>query len=152
VVGCEDPNYNPRALTNEEGQEEFHGWRDAMVHNAMLSDMSVSTIHFVPHTTRLNSLGTQRLDKYAEMLAEHGGTLHLQSAGDTEFIRDRMNTVVEYLAAAGVTRNRIGIRPGAAQGRGLAAAEAIEVREVQFGADRTDITGLIGGGGVGTGN
>ncbi len=124
----------------------------SMVDNASLNDMSIADIHFVPHTNVLNSLGEQRLQRYAEMLMFQGGTLRLQTrVTDEDFNLDRIESITNFLASAGIADGRIAAEPGLRGGRGIKAVEAILVKERAFAPEQQGLTDLGGGGGFGTG-
>ena len=46
-----------------------------MVDNAMLHDMSLADIHFVPYTAELSGTGIARLDRMAVLLDTYGGVI-----------------------------------------------------------------------------
>jgi len=97
-----------------------------MVDNAMMSDMIISDIHFVPHTNELNGLGAHRLERYARLLKHYGGTLRYDSTLDNEkMIEKRMEHVSEFLATAGLETDDVKVVRGIAGGEGLPATEAV---------------------------
>jgi hypothetical protein len=62
-----------------------------MVDQAMLSDMSMSSVHFVPHQSELNANGVRRLERYATIMKTYGGTLRYDGVDEGEQIqRDRI--------------------------------------------------------------
>jgi hypothetical protein len=94
--------------------------------NAMLSDMTISDIHFVPHTTELNGLGAKRLERYATLLEHYGGMLHYDTKIEDEDVTDkRLAHIREFLATAGLGADDITVERGISGGTGLPAAEAI---------------------------
>ena len=97
-----------------------------MVDNAMLAEMSVSDIHFIPNTARLNSLGARRLERYAVLLAGYGGTLRYDSTLDDEEIDEqRMQHVHEFLTAAGLRPEQVEVVRDIPGGTGMTATEAV---------------------------
>ncbi len=97
-----------------------------MVDNALLSDMVITDIHFVPHTMELNGLGAQRLERYAKLLEHYGGTLHYDTKIEDEDVVDkRMEHVREFLTTAGLDVQDIKVARGISGGTGLPAREAI---------------------------
>ncbi len=99
-----------------------------MVDNAMLADMSLADIHFVPHTDELNSLGLRRLDRYGALMKIYGGTLHYETdVVDKDAISRRLAHVMEYLTGVGIEKDRIGVETGLARGRGMGGEEGIVV-------------------------
>ena len=144
--GCESPNDpNPRDLSVNRSRVE--AVNDAMIKNALKSDMALADVHFEPHSARLNGLGEHRLQQFAEILVEDGGTLRLETRSpDAELNQERLRAVAEYLAATGVARERIEVVSGLRGGRGMTAKEAIQVRDVNFDPNTQTLTTLIGGG------
>jgi hypothetical protein len=148
VWGCESsqPKKNPRELLPE-GRKNYEAFQQAMIRNALKSDMALADAHFEPHSAKLSGLGEHRLQQFAEILTVEGGTVHVEnSAINAEYTEQRIASAVAYLSAAGVARERIEIVPGQRQGRGMAAAEAIQVRERIFDPNADQLTTLIGGG------
>ncbi len=137
----------------------FHSAREimeerlvAMGDNAMLHDMAMAEIHFVPHTTELNTLGERRLERYARLLSDSGGTLSFQSSTtDKEFNEARVASITRFLAEAGIARERITAQVGLRKSTGMRAEEAIQVMERVFAPEQESLTNLAGSGGFGTG-
>lgn len=156
LVGCnhgtkQHADYN---ITFDDARVNIDARLQAMVDNAMLQDMSIAALHFVPHTSMLNSLGEQRLRKYADLLTNRGGTLYYQATTlDKEFNDARLASISTFLGSTGIADSRITTEPGLAMGRGLAAVEAIQVKERAFAPDQSGLTDLVGGssGGFNTG-
>ncbi len=137
----------------------FHSAREimderlvAMGDNAMLHDMAMAEINFVPHTTELNTLGEQRLERYARLLSDSGGTLNFQSSTtDKEFNEARVASITRFLAEAGIAQERITAQVGLRKSKSMGAEEAIQVRERAFSPDSEGLTNLAGSSGFGTG-
>src|SRR5688572_4073256 len=78
AAGCSEHgerlNAPPQGHTcfQHESQERYVPMTD----NAMLADMSMSPVHFVPHQSELNGTGMRRIKRYAEIMKIYGGTLH----------------------------------------------------------------------------
>ncbi len=143
-----------------ENNLSFHDAREimderliAMGDNAMLHDMAMAEIHFVPHRTELNTLGEQRLERYARLLSDSGGTLSFQSSTtDKEFNEARIASITRFLAESGIARERIVAQVGMRKSKGMDASEAIQVMERAFSPEQESLTDLQGGSGFGTGN
>jgi uncharacterized membrane protein YgcG len=104
-----------------------------MVDQAMLSDMSMSSVHFVPHQSELNANGVRRLERYATIMKTYGGTLRYDGVDEGEQIqRDRIQRIEDYLANAGVPRDSYRVESGLAGGRGMNAEESIKIRHATF--------------------
>ncbi len=101
-----------------------------MVDNAMLHDMSIADIHFVPHTSELSGTGIVKLDRFAILLDTYGGTLRYDTfIEDEELIEQRLEHTREYLAMAGCDMSRVRVETMMPGGRGLPAVDAIEAKE-----------------------
>jgi hypothetical protein len=110
--------------------EEMQPMYMHMVDNAMLEDMAVADCHFVGQTAELNGAGARRVGRYAQLLAVYGGTLRLDSnSQDEPLVQARIKSIVDYLATAGIERDRIDVVAGLPAGRGILATEAIQVRQ-----------------------
>ncbi len=154
VVGCDHGNQQPADynIALDEARVDSDARLQAMVDNGMLQDMSMAALHFVPHTSVLNSLGERRLERYADLLEIHGGTLHYQATTlDKGFNEARMASISTFLAETGIAGDRITIEPGLSMGRGIAAVEAIQIKERAFSPEQEGLTDLSGGSGFGVG-
>ena len=108
----------------EEPREHFTNMAD----NAMLHDMSVADIHFVPHTAELSGTGAARLNRMATLLDTYGGTVRYETFDtDEAFVKLRLEHVREYLALTGCDMGRVEIKAMISGGRGLTATKAIIV-------------------------
>ncbi len=101
---------------------------DRMIHNAELSDMVLCDIHFMPNRPMLNANGTQRLNHLAWLVDCYGGTIKLDLAETKGRLTDaRTQTVIAYLKAWGLSDNKIQVRVGLADTKGMDAKEAIPI-------------------------
>ncbi len=97
--------------------------------NAMLHDSSVADIHFEPHTAELSGLGIRTLMRMGELLSISGGTIRYETSSTDEFmITGRLNSVREFLNAAGFDTANINVEAGMARSSGVDANHAIEVK------------------------
>lgn len=97
-----------------------------MVDNAILRDLSVADIHFIPHTAELSGVGEARLSRMAKLLHTYGGNVRYETlTTDEEMIKQRLAHVREYLALTGCNMERVVITAGMAGGRGLPGDEAV---------------------------
>ncbi len=131
-MGCQQPherlNAPPQGHTEHPAklQEPFVYMTD----NALLADMSMSAVHFVPHQSELNSLGARRLNRLAEILKIYGGTVRYDgTTDDAKLASDRISQIKEYLLARGLEANRMEIKRAMAGGEGMNASEAILIRQ-----------------------
>ncbi len=132
-----------------------------MVDNAMLEDLSLADIHFVPHSDELNGTGARRLDRYAKLLTVYGGSIrYATSLTDDRLVEARMNNIRGYLATTGIASERIKISRDLPGGVGMTAREAIvakansaafssEASKGGKGGGQSDLTSLVGGASVG---
>ena len=117
-----------------------------MVDNAILHDMSVADLHFVPHSAELNGTGVARLDRMAKLVDVYGGTVRYETALTDQFlISQRIENVREYLSVTGCDMGRVDVRAMISGGRGMPADEAIKIME-QGTRPATGPTGAMGAG------
>ena len=108
----------------KEPREHFTNMAD----NAMLHDMSVADIHFVPHSAELSGTGAARLDRMATLLDAYGGTVRYETfITDEALVKQRLENVREYLALTGCEMDRVSIKTMISGGRGMTATKAIKV-------------------------
>ncbi len=104
-----------------------------MVDNAILHDMSIADIHFVPHTDELSGTGVARLDRLAVLLDSYGGTVRYDTGlHDDDLIEQRIEHVREYLAMTGCDTDRFTVAAQLSGGRGMPATDAIEDKATAF--------------------
>ena len=112
------------AKSREEPREHF----TYMADNAMLHDMSIADVHFVPHTTELSGTGAARLNRMATLLDTYGGIVRYETFNtDEEMVKHRLEHVREYLALTGCDMGRVQIKAMISGGRGLTASKAMMV-------------------------
>lgn len=100
---------------------------DYMVDNAILHDMSLSDVDFVPHSDEINGTGAARLDRMVRLLDVYGGTVRMQSVStDDELIARRTAHAREYLAVAGCNMSHVDFATMLPGGRGMPADQAIQ--------------------------
>ena len=132
VAGCIEPterlNAPPQGYT--ERPNELQPFFSRQVDNAMMSDLSITDLHFVPHTSELNSLGTMRLTRMGELIETYGGTVcyatHIQ---DEELVNQRLTHVREFLESTGIDVTGIDVAVAMAGASYMPADEAIEAKE-----------------------
>lgn len=140
IGGCSESserlNAPPQGAAEEANplQEQYVYMQD----NALLADMSISDIHFVPHTAELNGLGARRLNRYAQLLGVYGGTLHYDTELDVNdpLINRRMEHAAEYVKLAGLDPDKFEIVVGAPRGRGMPGHEAIDALDAAKTSDK----------------
>ncbi len=108
----------------QEPREHFTNMAD----NAILQDMSVADVHFVPHTAELSGTGAARLNRMATLLDTYGGIVRYETFNtDEAFVKQRLEHVREYLALTGCDMGRVEIKAMISGGRGTPATKAILV-------------------------
>ena len=109
---------------------DLEGYYTFMVDNAMLYDMCIADIHFVPHMADVNGLGVRRLARYSELLRGRGGTIHLETTStDDELTETRLEKVNDFLAASGLDMANVTVKLGLPRGRPVEAVDAIRIKQ-----------------------
>jgi hypothetical protein len=128
AMGCSESGKRLNAPPQGPSQQP-HRLQRPMTHqvdNALMHDLSVADIHFVPHRNELSGLGVRRLNRYVELLAPYGGTIHVETTETDEvLISQRIDTVEGYLAAAGLDMSEVHVKSGLTQGRGIMGEDAL---------------------------
>lgn len=113
-----------------ETRADFYPGFVYMVDNAILHDMSLYDIHFVPHTAELSSTGLARLDRMSALLDVYGGVVRYDTRmTDEEMFDARLGHVAEYLASTGCNMDRVELARMQAGGGTMTAAEAVSALE-----------------------
>src|ERR1041385_6834533 len=98
---------------------------------AMLADMCITDIHFIPHSAQLSATGQARLERYAELLASSGGTLHYDpTIHDESLVNARVASANVFLNGTPACSKNIHIALGLAGGRGMSSGEASAAKGV----------------------
>jgi hypothetical protein len=123
------PKEYTRLNAPPQGEAPAHPeWTDYYTyHNdqGMLADMSIADIHFVPHSACLSGAGEARLERYAELLAAHGGTINYDTAlSEHKLLDGRLQVARDFLAQACPGGEPIDVMVGPAGGRGISNKEA----------------------------
>lgn len=128
LAGCTVPQAPERLNAPPQGDSDhpaevaayFEGHRD----RGLLADMSLSDVHFEPYSAEISETGKRRLERYAELLANRGGTLRYESnLSDEALIEARLGSANLYLEAASPDA-RLSVVRGLSGKRGMSAAEA----------------------------
>ena len=135
LLGCNESNKrlnSPPHGHQPEETSDMQGTFTYMSDNAMLADMTMTDMHFYPHRPMLNSMGENRLSRFASLMDAYGGQLRLSTdSTDGVLISGRLEAVREFLAETGIpTTAQVIVRdmPG---GRGMDADEAILIRATE---------------------
>ena len=130
VFGC-GPIESPRLNAPPQGESEVEPpmMQENFVYlndQGMMADMSLGDIHFVPHSTELSGVGIVRLERYAELLASSGGTLHYStSIRDLDFLGQRIAVANSFLKQSIPGSRPVEVVLGMPGGRGMTAKEAL---------------------------
>ena len=130
-AGCNSPSPRLNAPPHgvPEATSDMQGTYVYMVDNALLSDMCISDVHFVPHRAMLNTLGEQRLSRLASLMEVYGGEVRFSTnLEDDDLIGRRTETILEFLAEAGVDTTADTVRRDLPGGEGMAAREVILIK------------------------
>ncbi|HMQ14664.1 MAG TPA: hypothetical protein PKC49_01705 [Phycisphaerae bacterium] len=100
-----------------------------MTDNALLADMTVSDVHFLPHRPQLSGLGEERVARLISLVQAYGGTIRLSSdLDDSDLLAARGDTVRRRLADAGLDASSESLRDDLPGGRGMSAAEVVLIK------------------------
>ena len=153
AAGCNGPWRNAthfQIARMEEGKNQFGAYRNHMVDNAILHDMSIADIHFIPHSIELSGTGVARLDRMAPLLDTYGGIVRYETVlMDDDMIASRLDHVREYLDLTGCDMSRVELKVMLSGGRGMPASNAIQGEEnvaAQQKSNAAPASGLSGSG------
>ncbi len=123
------PRLNAPPHGETENPSEMQALYTHMTDNALLADMNVSDVDFVPHRAILNSLGEERLCRLAGLMQEYGGEIsYTPNETDQDLVDRRIDAILDYLAEAGLKATPRVVREGPPGGRGMDAREAILIK------------------------
>jgi hypothetical protein len=159
LLGCAPDQGSPRVNAPPHGPAERESDLGStfayMSDNALLANMTVSDMHFLPHRAMLNGLGEQRLTRLAQLMHVYGGTVRFNTDETNELlVRDRLDTITAYLAAEGVDTTTEFVRRDISGGAGMTALEAVLIKtfEATYNPDKEkSSSGGSGSGGMGGG-
>jgi len=98
---------------------------------SLMADMSIADMHFVNNTALLTGVGEARLERYAELLATTGGTLHYEThLEDSQLLGARLRTAREFLMQASTGSKPVHVALGMPAARGMTGGEAAGARGV----------------------
>ena len=151
LLGCNAPGDRLNAPPHGDpvATSDMQGTFVYMADNALLNDMSISDVHFMPHRSRLTTLGVERLSRLASLIQAYGGTVRFSSGVEDESLRaDRMNTIVEFLTSAGVASASTTVVTDMPGNQSMSANEATLIRtsEGQYQVNQTGAEAPAGGG------
>lgn len=99
--------------------------------NALLRELSLNDSHFVANQPYLNGVGEARVARYAELLAEHGGTLRYAPPEDDKTLTDgRLAAVNRFLMDKQPTGKKLDVEVGMPAGRVVDSGYGMEARRI----------------------
>ncbi len=156
AAGCSSssPRLNAPPHGVADSVHDMQGTFVYMTDNALLADMSVSDMHFLPHRAMLTTLGEQRLNRLAQLINAYGGTIRFNSnLNDDVLIDKRLTATVDYLSESGIDTSSEVVSRGMRGGSGMDATEVILIKENEGTYDPTEaasnegaVKSLVGGG------
>lgn len=100
-----------------------------MTDNALLEDMSISDVHFLPHRAFLTNLGEQRLTRLAALMEAYGGTIRFSTdLQDDQLVEARVAQILEFLSRAGIDTSATVLTRDLPGGTGIDASQAILIK------------------------
>ncbi len=158
--GCSQrsPRLNAPPQGPAETVHDLQGPFVYMTDNALLADMSVSDMHFLPHRPMLSVTGERRVHRLGQLMEAYGGTIRLNSdLKDDALLTQRAETVREYLAGMGVDTSMDIVTQGMRGGTGMEATEALLIKKNEgiydpARAKERSTTNVRSGSGLGSGN
>jgi hypothetical protein len=130
LCGCQKPtarlNAPPHGYSEEANplQDEY----EQMIDNALLADMTLSDIHFMPDRPMLSTHGEERLSRLAALLERYGGTIRFSTNADDKLVAARTERVMDYLTELGVDTTAQVMTRDLPASRGMDAAQAILIK------------------------
>ena len=134
MFGCNQPQQRLNAPPHGAPMNttDMQGTYTYMIDNAMLANMTMTDIHFLPHRKQLSSLGEERMSRMASLMEAYGGTLRYNSSvTDESLLSARMNTLMDFLAEAGIDTSGEVLVRDLQGGDGMNASEAILIRTLE---------------------
>ena len=128
---CQKPvarlNAPPHGTSEEANPLQSHYAH--MIDNALLEDMTVSDVHFLPHRPLLNTLGRERLSRLAALMEAYGGTIRFSTdLTDEKLIQARTDQITAFLSEAGLDTTQEVLSRDLPGGRGMDAGQAVLIK------------------------
>jgi len=131
VFACKTPNERLNAPPHgrTETTADLQGTFVYMTDNALLADMTMCDMHFMPHRDRLTTLGDTRLQRLASLMQEYGGEIRFNTdLEDEALVSARTRTLTEALLSYGVDTTSQVVKRDLSGGKGYDAVEAILIK------------------------
>lgn len=156
LTACNEPKQRLNAPPHGTAEKttDMQGTFAYMSDNAMLADMSVADMHFLPHRAQLTTLGEERLARLVSLMEEYGGVIRFNTSLEDQALVDaRTRTIMDFLAEAGVDTTKEVLTRDLPGGDGMDANEAIliKAKEGTYGGTKRNVSangaGAMGGAG-----
>ncbi len=110
-----------------------------MADNALMHDMSLVEMHFIPHSSEISGVGAARLERMARILNTYGGTVrYAGEEPDPKRVEQRLDHIREYLALSGCNMERVTIEEMISGGGPAPAEEAVQVYQASQVGKKSD--------------
>src|SRR6267142_704023 len=123
--------------------------QNASLNNAIVSQHTLYPYHFVTGSAELNELGARDLNVLVAHFLIAGGDLNVRR-GETgqPLYESRVKTVLERLAAAGVTSSSVAVKDGLPGGEGISSERVLVILKGKMSKGTAMTTGsnLMGSG------
>lgn len=132
MVGCNEPAKRANAVEHGGDEAEVSPQAETyknMVDNALLADMSVSDMHFLPHRATLSRLGIDRVTRLATLIQAFGGQIRMSTdETDEKLVAERTAAITEFLTTAGLEHADTLVVRDMPGGKGMSATEATAIK------------------------
>lgn len=131
AAGCNQPK--PRLNAPPQGEPtstaDSQGTYVYMNDNALLANMTLEDMHFLPHRAQLSGTGLERVSRLAQLMQAYGGTIRYNTdETDEALLTKRTDSVVQFLREAGIATSSETVARDLSGGKGMAATEAVLIR------------------------
>ena len=127
-AGCSEMKQNQNRHLINSGL--INTYKDASVHNAIISQHTLYPYHFVNNAAELNELGLHDIDVLSAHFAENPGQLNIRHGNvSTNLYVDRINFVLDKLKEAGINTKQVNITDGMPGGSGITSDAIIVILE-----------------------
>ncbi|HPC20967.1 MAG TPA: hypothetical protein PK920_00650 [Phycisphaerae bacterium] len=132
LCACNSPSLRLNAPPHgcAEARHEMQAMYTHMSDNALLADMNLSDVDFIPHRPMLSARGEERLCRIVALMQEYGGEIRYTAEnGDRDLVDRRIEVIIDFLTEAGLPAHAV--REGLPGGRGMEAREVLLIKLVE---------------------
>lgn len=129
IGGCNSTDWQPeqRAVMNEWMIDDYN---QDMIAGGVVAQHTLYDHHFLPNSAVLNELGDRDVTILANAYAEHPGQLNIRRGSESPGLyKQRVDTVRNALAAAGVEVKRLALGEANPGGDGLSSEQVVYILE-----------------------